>query len=531
MSGLDAREWRVLIIDGYNDEPGGLGVPPYIDVYPRYIAGSFWLANKHSRVDYVTVDAFRASPRLWLKRAAGYDVVVFIAGVVVPGRYISGNPAEPEELIEWARILSPSVPNLILAGPAARWGMGLEGGAPAYPPSEFRKAGFHVLVTGDVEEYFYEFALYGPERAQHWRVRRDYSLVDKVAPLGARIVRMHPNYGRNLIAEIETYRGCARWVSGGCSFCVEPLRGRPVQRDPRSIIEEVRALYEAGVRNFRLGRQADILVYGSTELGEVEWPRPNPGALERLFTGIRAVAPNLEVLHIDNVNPGTIARHEVESLEALKVIVNYHTPGDVAAMGLETADPRVSRVNNLNATPEDVMRAIELVNRVGAARGYNGLPHLLPGLNFILGLPGETAETYHLNRAFLEEVLQRGYLVRRVNIRRLLPIPATRVWRMKHGVRGRLEAKARSFVRWVRDYFDVEMLRRVVPPGTRLTGLWVESCVDGLCYARQPGSYPVMVVLRGRLPRGVLVREVVVTGVKSGRSVEGVIEGQELLGL
>jgi len=37
---------RILIVDGYNDEPGGLGVPPYIDVYPRYIAGAAWAARK-----------------------------------------------------------------------------------------------------------------------------------------------------------------------------------------------------------------------------------------------------------------------------------------------------------------------------------------------------------------------------------------------------------------------------------------------------------------------------------------------------
>ena len=518
--GRAPREWRVLIVDGYNDEPGGLGVPPYIDVYPRYIAGSFWLANKHSQVDYVTVDAFRRSPAVWLSRAARYDAVVFVAGVVVPGKYIGGRPAEPEELASWARLLSPAVGLLALAGPAARWGMGLEGGAPAYPPSAFRKSGFHVLVTGDVEEYFYELALWGPERASPWRVREDYSLVDRVAVAGARIVGMHPSHGRNLIAELETYRGCARWVSGGCSFCVEPLRGRPLHRSPESIAREVEALYAAGVRSFRLGRQADILVYGSPGLGGEEWPRPEPRELERLFRGVRSAAPGLRVLHIDNVNPGTIARYPRESVEALKVIVRHHTPGDVAAMGVETADPRVARVNNLNTTPEEALNAIEVVNKVGGARGWNGMPHLLPGINFILGLPGETAETYRLNREFLEEVMGRGLAVRRVNIRRLLALPLTRVSRMRHGVHPRLEAKARSFTRWVRRVFDVEMLGRVAPPGTVLRELWVEECSGGVCYARQVGSYPLSVVVRGAVP-GTLLEEVEVTGVHSGRSVEG----------
>jgi len=65
---------RILIVDGYNDEPGGLGVPPYIDVYPRYIAGAAWAARKDVTAHYVTVDEYRSSP-LWLMRSTTYDVV------------------------------------------------------------------------------------------------------------------------------------------------------------------------------------------------------------------------------------------------------------------------------------------------------------------------------------------------------------------------------------------------------------------------------------------------------------------------
>lgn len=509
------RPRRVFILDGYNDEPGGLGVPPYIDVYPRYIAGALWSVDKGIRIDYYTVDEVRRDTGL-LARASGYDMVVFIAGVVVPGRYIGARPIEARELVEWSRIIRG--PLKVLVGPAARWGMRGAGGPVG--PREFRRSGIDVLVIGDVEEYFTDAALYGVEKADPYRVREDYRLVDRIAPRGAGIIRQHPNHGRNLVVEIETYRGCTRWVSGGCSFCIEPLRGRPIQRDPRSIVEEVQALYWAGARNFRLGRQADILVYGSRGLGVEEWPKPDPGALERLFKGIRGAAPGLHTLHIDNVNPGTIARHPQESLRALKVIVEYHTPGDVAAMGLETADDRVSRINNLNTTAEESMFAIEVVNRVGGMRGYNGLPELLPGINFILGLPGETKETYRLNREFLEAILEKGLMVRRVNIRRILPLPTTRASRMKPGVKPRNEAVAKSFIYWVRNRFDREMLRRITPPGTILTGLWVEECIDGACYARQPGSYPLINYIPCNIDPATYIPRVRVTGVHSGRSIQ-----------
>lgn len=509
----------LLIVDGYNDEPGGLGVPPYIDVYPRYIAGAVWAVDKDYRVMYMSVDELRART-LVDKVMRSFDVVAFVAGVVVPGKYIGGRPATASELISWASSIEG--PIKVLVGPAARWGMGPEGGQEAFPPSAFRSS-FDVLVTGDPEEYFYDLFLYGEEKASPRSIRENYDKVNRFAVLGSKIVRYHPSYGKNLIAEIETYRGCARWVSGGCSFCVEPLRGRPIARSPEAIATEVGALYQQGVRNFRLGRQADILVYGSEKLGEDEWPRPNAQALERLFYGIRTAAPNVSVLHIDNVNPGTISRYPDDSREALKVIVKYHTPGDVAALGIESVDPKVIKINNLKVSMEDALRALELINEVGSSRGSNGMPELLPGINFILGLPGERRETYRLNKEFLQEVLRRRLLVRRVNIRKILAIPSTRLYFMKWGVQDKYEPEARSFIYYVRHVFDRTELSWIAPKGTILTDIWVEDCEPlGYCYARQVGSYPLTIMLRGSYPRLYYIPKVVVTGVHSARAVEGV---------
>jgi len=93
---------------------------------------------------------------------------------------------------------------------------------------------------------------------------------------------------------------------------------------------------------------------------------------------------------------------------------------------------------------------------------------------------------------------------------------------MKHGVRGRLEKHARSFTYWVRNVFEKTMLARVAPKGTVLRRLIVEDCSSGVCYARQPGSYPVMAALPCRLPIHEWLDRVLVTGVHSARSVEAV---------
>ena len=42
------------ILDCYTDEPAGLGVPPYLGTYPRYIAGFL-----NEDVNYLTIDDLR----------------------------------------------------------------------------------------------------------------------------------------------------------------------------------------------------------------------------------------------------------------------------------------------------------------------------------------------------------------------------------------------------------------------------------------------------------------------------------------
>ncbi|NOZ89521.1 MAG: radical SAM protein, partial [Crenarchaeota archaeon] len=492
-----ARGSRVLILDGYTDEPAGFGVPPYIDVYSRYIAGLVWLRDPSATVHYVTVDQARSDIHGFLRRAKSYDTLIVIAGAVVPGRYLGGEPIRLEELKTWFRLVEG--PFKILVGAAARWGIGNEGGTVAALPKEVRDS-FDAVVTGDPEAYIAEYLAEGPEKAEPWRIMEDMELVSRAAVKGARIVEQHPNHGYNLTAEIETYRSCSRWVSGGCSFCVTKLYGVPRQRRVEDIVAEVEALYRMGVRSFRVGRQADITVYGSPELETEEWPRPAPRILEKLFYGIRVVAPGLETLHIDNVNPGTLVRHPVESLEALKTIVRYHTPGDVAALGIETADPRVVKINNLKTMPEESLEAIRMVHRVGSARGYNGLPELLAGINFVLGLPGETSETYRLNAEFVKRVYEEGLMVRRINVRKVLVLPGTQLSRVGVKFIRKHERLARWFKRLAMEY-SAKLLARVVPRGTILRGLYVERYEPrlGVTFARQTGSYPVVAELPCRI--------------------------------
>lgn len=496
------RVEKVVILDGYTDEPAGLGVPPYINTYPRLIAGVVWLKNKSATVRYWTIDQFRTEASRFLSEARESDLVVIIAGSEVPGKYIGGVPIRPSELERIALLLRDT--RKILVGPAARYGLAHGGSTVAIEPSRYKYL-FDEIVHGDVEEYLNELLDHGFEKARSWILRENYELANKAFILGTKIVKEHPCYGKNLVVEIETYRGCPRWITGGCSFCIEPRYGKPVMRDTEAIIREIEILYKLGVRHVRLGKQPDILTYMAHDIGVEEFPKPNIEALEKLFKGIRLSAPGLITLHIDNVNPGTIAKHPEESTKALKVIVKYNTPGDVAALGVESFDPRVVKLNNLKSQPEESLEAIRIINRVGSIRGWNGLPHLLPGINLLYGLPGETRETFIVNEEYLKRILSEGLLVRRVNIRQVAVLVNTPLWFKRAYVHHtQLKHKKIYYAHRVRVMrsFDRVMLSRIVPENTLLYYLYTEKYIRGFTIARFPGSYPIAVKVPDKVKLG-----------------------------
>ncbi|MDF2956975.1 MAG: Radical SAM superfamily enzyme with C-terminal helix-hairpin-helix motif [Candidatus Alkanophagales archaeon MCA70_species_1] len=486
---------NVIILDGYVDEPTCLGVPPYVSPYVRYAAGAVLKTAKEHSLDlkllYFTIDQLRGG--VGFKEIVKADLLVVICGTAVPGKYLGGTPASASEIV---RLLGGvERPVKVLGGPAAKFGFGTSGGRRAVAVPE---GVFDIVATGDVELVVSQLIAerLGVERVTPDERRENASQIRDFAIYGAEIVRQHPNFPY-VVAELETYRGCARSLVGGCSFCVEPSKGLPDFRPVKDVVDEVAALYKAGVRHFRLGSQPCLFSYMAEGVGELEFPKPNPAALERLYKGIRAVAPRLKTLHMDNANPGTLAAYPEECWRIAKIIVKYHTAGDVAALGVETADPEVVRRNNLKAMPEDCMKAIELLNEVGARRGENGLPELLPGVNFVFGLLGETSRTYELNYEFLRAVLERGLLLRRINLRQVMIFPTTRMAEVGDKIMRRHKHLFKSFKRRVREEIDREMLRRVVPRGVVLKDVLTELHEGKTTFGRQLGSYPILVGIPG----------------------------------
>ncbi len=459
------------LLDCYTDEASGLGVPPYLGTYPRYIYGK--LKKEGHKVSYLTIDDLR----LWRKYGGikreptekqktniliynttindaqkileETDTLIVIIGVHVPGKYLTALPGTLREVIPLLRDLPM---RKILTGPAI-FGTQLEGGKT------------YEQVTMDIFDETIDYT-------------DTFEDVDAYAAYGADILQKIPD---QRVIEIETSRGCK---IGKCSFCTEPLKSKFINRRMEDVVKEVKAYYDAGARYFRLGKQADF--YASDKPIEM---------LQR----IRDACPDLEMLQIDNVNPNSVVAPEGE--EITKAIVEYCTSGNIAAFGIESFDPEVVKANLLNTTPLVAMKAIRIINKYGAERGKNGLPQFLPGINIIFGLLKESKETHKKNMAALQQIMDEKLLLRRINIRQVSVLPHT--FLEKQGGHKYLLKNKKYYWKWrneIRQKIDNPMLQLILPKGTIVKDVWTEMYDGKTTFCRQLGTYPLVIGVKGRLP-------------------------------
>ncbi len=458
------------ILDCYTDEPSGLGVPPYLGTYPRYLFGM--LKSKGLSPKYITIDDLRlnlaynnaikktsisgktnikiynATRKDISKILQETDVLIIVLGVHVPGKYLSAVPGTLKEI-------SPLIKNLackkILTGPAV-FGTQLEGG----------KYSEHIdkNIFDEVKQYDFSF-----------QKIREYSL------LGSEIIKQIPDAR---IIEIESGRGCN---VGKCSFCTEPIKNRFSNRRTKDIIDEIKKFYALGCRHFRLGKQSDF------------YSIEDPVALLR---SIRKSCPGIEVLHIDNVNPVSVISSK--GIEITKAVVKYCTSGNVAAFGVESFDPVVVKQNTLNSSPKIALKAIEIINKYGSVRGSNGMPAFLPGINIIFGLAYESRKSHVHNMTALKKILDRGLMLRRINIRQAAFLPGTKL--MLFGKKYYRKNK-KYYWKWrneIRQSIDFPMLKRLIPKGTVLKNAYSEIYDGKTTFLRQFGTYPIIIGVKERLP-------------------------------
>lgn len=459
------------ILDCYTDEASGLGVPPYLGTYPRYIYGK--LKKEKHQVTYLTIDDLRLWKRYnnekreptvkqktnilihnLTKNSAQQtltktNILIIILGVHVPGKYLTAQPGTLKELLPLIKDLRCKT---ILTGPALH-GTQLEGGK-FYEKEDLSK-------FDEIKHYTFTF-----------------SQLKSLIKQSTEILQHIPD---RRIIEIETSRGCK---VGKCSFCTEPLKNKFINRKKEHVLEEIKTFYKTGARHFRLGKQADFY--------SIDQPI-------QLLKDIRKTCPDIETLHIDNVNPNSVIQPRGE--EITKAIVRYCTPGNIAAFGIETFDSEVVKANLLNTHPLVAMKAIRIINKYGAKRSPNGMHYFLPGINIIFGLLKENKQTHQHNIQALHQIMDENLLLRRINIRQAAVLPNT--FLEKHGGNKYLRKNKHLYWRWrnqVRQEIDFPMLKRLIPKGTILGDVYTEIYDGKTTFCRQMGTYPLIIGVKSRLP-------------------------------
>jgi radical SAM superfamily enzyme with C-terminal helix-hairpin-helix motif len=457
-------KFPITILDCYTDEPSGLGVPPYLGTYPRYLFGALENPN------YITIDDLRMHVFYndFKKEKQKTDIrvhnltnnyknikqilektekLIVIGGIHTPGKYLT---AVPGTFYEMKKLISELNCEKILTGPAV-YGTRLEGGKEA----EKTDLSFFDKIEAD------------------YLGINDYENIKEFSIKGAEIVKQVP---WTVMAELESAKGCKY---GQCSFCTEPLKNKPEKRDIKDIINEAIALNKLGVKHFRLGKQSDFFDRSETEI-------------EMLLKEIKNDC-NPKTMHIDNVDPVSVTEEKV------KLVVKYCTPGNVAALGCESFDPEVIKANKLHSSPEASMKAIRTINKFGAERGENGMPKFLPGINIIFGLKNETKQTHEQNIKYLGQIMEEGLLLRRINIRQVVVFPGTAMEECKTKF---LHKNKKYYWKWrneIRQKIDNEMLKRVLPVGTVLRDVFMEVYDGNHTFGRQFGTYPLVVGVNKRI--------------------------------
>lgn len=524
---VEATDPVWLVLDGYEDEPAAFGVPPYIGFHVRYVCGV--LESSNIGYDYLTVDQYRQAlknePEAIAKRLSNCLGVVCIAGAVVPGKYLRGTPISLKETQALIRSIPNGTPSLF-GGWAIR-GWKQQGWTPLRPNL--------FLAVQDTDATLHHFL-----ESNEWKhQRRTAEQWTAWAQAGAssKAVKQHPDLGTSehpgpLTYEVEVYQGCVRYKRG-CKFCIEPKKGVPIWRTPEDIIKEVRLAHDSGVHHVRLGGMTDTYTYMADGVRELEYPIPNPEPIAKLLHGLRD-DERLGILHTDNGNPSIIAENLEPSEEITKTLVDTLSDGAVLSFGLESADPSVHEANWLNCDPDQLKTAIRLINKYGSVRGERGLPKLLPGLNFIAGLNGETKATYGMNMELLKDIRSEGLLLRRINIRQV------------EG-EGFQEIPSEAFTTFkteCREEIDRPLLEELFPLGGTLRDIhWethdgrtrlpahhehqhTEQAVHGkagITFGRQIGAYPILVGVKYKIPLETQ-SDIIITG-HGARSITGVEVG------
>ena len=171
-----------------------------------------------------------------------------------------------------------------------------------------------------------------------------------------------------ITAYISIMRGCQNY----CAYCVVPYtRGRERSRDPQTIVNEARELFEKGYREVTLLGQNVNSYRWQCDGGEVEFPQ--------LMARVAEVSPLLRVRFATS-HPKDL------SDDLLQVMAQYDNICKCIHLPVQSGSERMLKLMNRHYTPEWYL------NRIEAIRKY--LPECSITTDVIAGFCTETEEDH-----------------------------------------------------------------------------------------------------------------------------------------
>jgi B12-binding domain/radical SAM domain protein len=317
--------------------------------------------------------------------------------VVLAFSFMSPQLIQILPLLEGLRPLPANV-TLIAGGPHA-----------SGEPENTLRLGFHVVVTGEGEvtlpllldrifagESSYEGLTgiaYLDDTGQFSRSRRgSWVDLDAFPPFSIK---------HRKLAAIEITRGCP-WA---CTFCQTPffMGGRMRYRSVEQILHWLKqAREEVGMRYARF-ISADCFCYGSPD-----GRHPNLEPVERLVHSVSNLMGRENTFFgsfPSEVRPGSVTKEGI-------ALVTKYCANDNIVIGAQSGSPRMLQLVHRGHSVEDVFESTEII----VASGLKCI------VDFIFGLPGETAEDRELTVAAIRRLTKLGATI---NSHFFYPLPGT----------------------------------------------------------------------------------------------------------
>lgn len=190
-------------------------------------------------------------------------------------------------------------------------------------------------------------------------------------------------------AFISIMRGCDNM----CSFCVVPFtRGRERSRDPESIVNEAKQLFEQGYREVTLlGQNVDSYLWagGGLKKDITEEQRKTAFTFAQLLEAVALVSPDLRV-RFSTSNPQDMKDDVLETIAKYENICKYiHLP-------VQSGSTRMLEMMNRGYTREWYMERIEAIRRI--------IPGCAISTDIITGFCSETEDDHKETLSLMEWV-------------------------------------------------------------------------------------------------------------------------------